>query len=375
MFLSLVGHALAQEAPALTWSPVVEVRGRALLTADGEDRREISQVARLGIEASRGPIAARVSFQGVRAWIATDQEFSGEGTAPPDIAEGWARMDAGITPNVGAVLTVGRQAIQVDDGRLVGERRWDLDGQFLDAVRLEVNAAPFSFEYVNARRFQTGDNDPFGFGVNVVRAGAGRAGPVSRWQVDALSVVDARATDLTTATVGIYTQFDAGRWRSRGEAYIQSNPAGAATLVSVEAGWVLGSDEGWHLRGGVDAASGDRGDAAGDAAFVPVLGDDHDVWGQLDLLNDPATTDFRGLIDLYVGFEARPARPVQASATFHRFSAEVDGGVYGLEADIKGTWHVSPFAAVEVGYGHFAPDAAFRDRAVDQGYMELDVSF
>lgn len=374
MLLALVAPALAQAPPPLVWEPVVEVRGRALLTADGETAREVDQVARLGIEASRGAVSARVSFQGLRSWTATDGGFTGAGSAVPDVAEGWARVNGSLTPNVGAVLTVGRQAIQIDEGRLVGERRWELEGQFLDALRLEVNAAPFSFEYVNARRFSR-DADPLGFGVNVVRFGAGRTGPVSRWQVDGLSVVDARDTALTTATVGTFARLDAGRWRSRGEAYVQSNAVGAATLVALEAGWVLGADEGWHLLGGVDAVSGDRGETTGDAAFVPVLGDSHDTWGQLDLFNDPAATNFRGLLDLYVGVQARPARQLQLSARAHRFSSVVDAGAYGAEVDLRATWNLSPFAALEGGYGHFAPVAGFRDHPVDQGYMELDVSF
>ncbi len=374
MFLGLVTLAEAQQGPPLTWTPVVEVRGRAMLTADDETERRIDQYARLGIEAERGIVSARVSFQGIRSWTANDQRFTGEGSSAPELAEGWARMTGVLSANVGATLTVGRQAITIDDGRLVGENRWSLTGQYLDALRLEVTAAPIEFAYVNARRFTDGA-DPFGFGVNVVRFGAGREGPVNRWKIDLLSVVDARATDLTTATIGGYTRFDAGRWRSRGEAYVQSNPEGTANLVAVEAGWVFGADEGWHLLGGVDVASGDRAEVDGDAAFVPVLGDTHDVWGQLDLFNDPLATDLRGLVDLYVGCEARPARPVTLSVRLHRFSSEVDGGVYGVEADLRALWHISPFAALEAGYGHFSPLAGFRDEPVDQGYMEFDVSF
>ena len=360
--IGLVPYAYAESpdradpfGPQLTWRPIIEIRGR--LEGQGApmpDTRSVGQVARVGIEADRGILSARVSLQEVRAWAGEDDALTASGPFAPEMAEAWARLDGELSPNVGGRVTIGRQRLQIDEGRLVGTRDWDLQGQFLDAVRFELAAAPFSFEAVNARRFgpAAGDgstaDDPFGLGLTVLRAGVGRAGPNLDGKLDVLSVADARKTAAVTTTTGFFGAISTGRTLARAEAYVQKNPNGDASFTSGEFGYVLGRRRAWVARVRYSAASGDS-QTGSLAAFQPVLGDTHDQFGLLDLIQ-PADqpgglTDFAAIGELQAG--ARVLLRAQA----HRLGSALDGAAYAYETDLSMTWRITPYAACELGVG------------------------
>jgi len=372
MLLALVNAARAQEPPPLEWEPIVELRGRVQVLDDDAPTRQLDQRARLGLEASRGILSARVSMQEVRSWVVDPGEAQGLSAFRPEVAEGWTRIAGQVSPAVGATLTLGRQAVVMTNGRLIGARDWDEGGQFLDAFRLQIEAAPVSFEYVNARRFSSPEEDPLGLGVNAVRLGAGREGPTGSWGVDGLSVVDARDTEATVATVGVYAALETGRLAGTGEAYVQGNPAGAASLVALEGAWTLGREARFVIEAGVAAASGDRPDAPDDATFQRGLGDTHPFWGNLDIF--ASDTDERGLLDLHGALRAHPTPSLTAKLAAHRFSTATDGLAYGTEVDLELRWHVSPFGAVGAGWGTLFAGPA-RERGASGGYVELDVRF
>ena len=55
--------------PQLEWRPVLEIRGRVEgAGAPVPDSNTVGQVARVGVEARRGILSARVSLQEVRQW-------------------------------------------------------------------------------------------------------------------------------------------------------------------------------------------------------------------------------------------------------------------------------------------------------------------
>lgn len=378
MLAVLVAGAWAQEAPALTWKPIVEVRQRVAVGAVGDAAavaRGVEQRARLGMEVQRLGVSARVSFQEVRTWVGASGTVTPRGFSPT-IAEGWARVEGDLTRNVGAVATVGRQAITVHEGRIVGADDFVPGGQFLDALRIVGRAAPVSVEYVNARRFDNEDEDPLGLGVNLLRFGAAVENPVTAWVADAIWVVDARATDETTSTAGAYVRLDSGRWRGRAEGYLQGSGDGTATLLGLSAGWVFGPNERLvaHLR--YDGFSGD--DELPDGGRAPwrrVLGDTHRFNGLLDRFDDPEVTDGRGLADLQLVVESRPAPQLSTGLAVHRFWSPIDGGSYGVELDASAGWSFSPFARFRGGGAWFVPDETFPDSRRLFGYVELDATF
>ena len=376
--------------PQLEWKPVLEIRGRVEgAGAPLPDSHTIGQVARVGVEAQRGILSARVSLQALRAWSGNGDATSSEGSFLPELAEGWARFDGELSPNVGARLTIGRQAIQIDDGRLVGLRAWDLQQQFLDAFRFELQANPLSFELVNARRFGVGwgpgaagsdasGDDPFTFGVTVLRLGGAREGANADGRIDAVSVVDARKTTFVTSTTGFFGELSMGRAQGSGEAYVQQNNQGNATFGALDLGWVVGLNRAWvvHARytdasGGSDVA-GSRGSAAL-SAFQPVLGDSHDQFGLLDLMQPG--DDVRGLSDLAALAEVQAGARLAVRGSVHRLASSLSGGggykVYGYEADLSLTWHVTPYAVVDLGVGQvLGGSLGHRSGA----YLQIDVA-
>lgn len=364
--LALLVSAWAQEGPPLTWAPVLDLRSRALLGAeDGAWSGELAQRARAGLGAERGAVSARVSFQAVRAW-------SDEAPTSVDLAEGWARFEGDLSPNVGAALTIGRQPLTVHEGRLVGDHGWTMDGLFLDAVRAELWLAPFEIEYANARRFLTAGEDAFGLGLNLVRVGLGREGPVSRWRGDLVSVIDSRGAE-PVSTSGLYARFDVGRWRSSAEGYVQVYGAEVGTLAAARLGWVLGPDERWTVSGGVDALSGtDAGSAI--VAFDPVLGNPRTFYGALDRWSTPEGNGERGLVDTDIAVELRPSPAWRLQLAARRLWTATDGADLGAEVDAGLRWWITPFGALTVGYAHgFAagPDVP----AADLAWLDLDVTF
>jgi hypothetical protein len=342
--------------------PVVEVRSRVY--GDG-DAGGVAQRARVGIEVTRTVVSARVSFQEVRAWEMSRTTVEPDAFSP-EVAEAWARVRGALSRAIHAEATVGRQALVLHEGRLLGADDFEMDGRFFDAFRVVGVAEPLELEYINARRF-TGDEDLLGFGVNVIRFGGHHDDPLTRWDADGVWLVDARRTDDLLQTGGLYVRVDSGRWRARGEAYAQLRPDGAGTLVAASAGRVFGPAERLvvHVRG--DVASGD----AGLGAWHPVLGDSRRFWGLLDRFGRAAEP--RGVADLHVRVETRPVPQVSADLEAHRFSSPHDGGVYGYELDGTVAWAFTPFSDLAAGAGGFLGAEGEEDDAF--GYLELHVAF
>lgn len=371
-FVALAQANDGPSGPELVWAPVLEVRGRISAEGDPFPRsRTVGQAARMGLQVSRGILSARVSLQEVRSWTGDrDSGLTGDGTFAPELAEGWARFDTVLSPNIGARLTIGRQAIVMNEGRLIGRREWDLEGQFLDALRFELEARPISFELVNARRFEPTGPDPFSFGVTALRLGIGRGGGASNGQFDLLSVVDARNTAQLTSTTGGFGTVTTGRLSGTAEAYFQQNPEGNATLASGRIGYVIGRNRAWALHGGYSAASGDPGTPGGIATFQPVLGDTHDTFGLLDLIlpgDDP-----RGVSDLTVGAEVIAGQRLTVCLSAHRLASPMSGALYGYETDVALAWFVTPFATAELGVSQVAGG---EQGPAGGGYLELRVAF
>ncbi len=374
------GPAHAQEAPAIEWTPVVEVRQRLFV----EDRdavdvdlpvRAVDQRARLGMEVRRLGVSVRVSFQDARRWAAAS-DIATPAPFLPTIAEGWVRVEGDVTRNVGAVVTVGRQPITLHEGRILGVDAFSLEGQFFDAVRLVGHVAPVSVEYVNARRFTVTDEDPLGFGVNVFRVGANASNPMTTWTADGLWVVDARRTTDTTSTAGLYLRVDTGRWRGRAEGYLQASEAGTATLVGLSGGWVFGPNERLVLHVRFDSLSGDSSARPGGAtAWRPVLGDSHRFLGLMGRFATPEDSDGRGVSDTHLVLEARVAPPLATTLAVHHFRSPLDGGAFGSEIDGTARWSFSPFATAGLGGAWFAPAPSFDATHRLYTYLELDVAF
>jgi hypothetical protein len=327
----------------------------------------------VGLEVERLALTARVSLADERAW-APDADGVVEPVAVGiGVAEAWARVRWSLNRNVGLRATFGRQTLEFDEGRILGDDDLALAPQLLDAARVAIDARPFSFEIANARRFV--DDDARGLGVLAARAGVSREEGVTRWVADALWVVDGRRAQITSSTLGGYGKLESGRWLARGELYLQTRDDGAATLFGARAGHLFGMNERVLLALSYDGASGDGGGVkGGTAAWRPVLGDSQRFRGLVDPFAQGETLPADGLGDGSLSIEVQPSARLRTTLAAHAFVPTATAGAYGWSVDGGLDWAFSPFASARGRIGTFTPlDAAYEPERL--GRVELHVDF
>lgn len=355
MFAGLVSLAFAQDGPTLSWAPVVEVRPRVMLDDRWPETLETLR-ARVGLQAERGVLTARVVVQDVEA-LTPD----GPVTLPAsglDLVEGWARIHVELLDNIGTVVSVGRQAVVLDGGRILGGNDFAVHGRFVDAARVELYGHPVEVEAI-ALTDELGHTDG---GVELLRVGADDDGPVTRYRADGL--VLHRGDDPGVVTGG-YARVDTGRVRVRAELYADLGDGRPSGLGAASFGWVFGREQRLGVYGALDVASGES-DAT--QAWRPVLGD---TWPWFGLTHVVQAGDPVGSVDPHVMLDARLAPPLSASLTGHVFRA-ADGADRGVEADAELRFAVSPLGVVGLGGGVWdGPDATPTAR----GYLQLDTRF
>jgi Alginate export len=114
----------------------VRVRGEYRRDLDDQDRALAVERSRLGVDASHGPLEARVVLEDARAVLLTDSLPFVVGPSPMAVTgayEGWFEVhSASARPSF---VRVGRQPITWGEGRLLGVADWSPAGRSLDAVR------------------------------------------------------------------------------------------------------------------------------------------------------------------------------------------------------------------------------------------------
>lgn len=359
MLAALVTAAWAQAAPEIAWSPVLELRERAL--HDGA--LTVEQRARLGFDVERLGVSARVTFEDVRGWTESDGAVLAT-AGGPTLGEGWLRLEGDLTRNVGAVATIGRQPVTIHEGRILGEDPFAGEARRLDAARIVARGAPFQLEYVHARRF----DDTVGRGLHVARVGASHENPVTTWVADGLWVIDLSDVQAPLTTLGAYGRFDSGRLRTRVDGYLQDGGDTAAGLFGASAGWVFGPNERLVVHARAELLTGD----ADGGRWRPVHGDTRTFQGLLDVYADPAARP-DGLSNLQLVVDVRPTPSLALGATAHGFAARTAPGPLGVELDGRVSWWFSPFARLHAAGGWFRPADGDADRLL--GYVELDATF
>jgi hypothetical protein len=302
--------ARAQVAPAAPESiavgdwqlvPVAELRMR------GEYRRDLDQEnhailverARLGLDATRGSIEARVVLQDARVVDlgATADPVVGPGAASVTGAyEAW--VDAHTESERPSFVRAGRQAISWGEGRLLGVADWSPGGRSLDAVRGRLVVGDSAFELLAAAL-----TDP---ATSAAVTSYGELfGARAEWAFDPIFAVDAYALarvaqaeprDSLDASIRGETYTGALRlhgaargWQWGGEGTYQFGRA--EDLGENRAAWAAAAHVeytfeavAWRpsVRVGAAYASGDSGGRTV-RAFDPLLPDVHTWHGAMDL--------------------------------------------------------------------------------------------
>jgi hypothetical protein len=346
------------QPPALDLKPFLELSSRIQLGGQGlnADQRQIAEAVRLGLAAERGSVEGKASFQVVRFWLQARGENSVTGNSYPTLAEGWVGLDGTLSENVAGRLVVGRQAIFLNEGRLIGASHYDLNGLFLDALSAELELSPLHLRYINARRFGEPGTDPLGLGVNLVQLGAAGEIPNFSWLFDVIYLVDARHTEARTSTLGVYSRLQAGRLGFRGESYFQQyQQEPLSLLVAFELSWIFGENERFKVLLGYDIA---------EAGWQKILGGTRDFWGYVDIYSELD----ENLRDLSLGVSWHPISKVELVSKVHRFAQATEG-------DLFLRWWISPLVALQGGGGYFWSDSGYRVASQGMGWLELDAKF
>jgi hypothetical protein len=368
-------------------APLVEVRARGEYRrdVDGQDRGAILERARLGVDAQRGAIEARVVVQDARVWSAA---ASGPFVAGPEplgvtgVYEAWGGAHtASARPSF---VRVGRQPVTWGEGRLLGIADWSPTGRSLDAVRGRLVAGDFAFELLAASLSEP-DAATFAYGELL--------GARAEWAIDPLLALEAYglgrlaqrnpATSLDASVRGqtyaaaVRAHGDARSWTWGVEGAYQLGHAddvlvGGGTGAD-RAAWAAAAHVAYTLehvlllptfRAGASYASGDSGGSTY-RAFDPMLPDVH-VWhGAMDVFawSNEEEVSARAAVapwtDAIAAVEYRYARLAEAggvwrSGYLQTIGAAPGGGSSELGHEIDAVLAWSPWVPVDLTAGYSA---------------------
>jgi hypothetical protein len=301
--------APAPEAVAVgDWQllPLLEtrLRGEYWHDLDGTDRGVLVERARLGVDAVRGVVEARVVVQDARLFnVPPGNDTIG---GPPSLAvtgahEAWGEAhSAGARPSF---LRIGRQPVTWGEGRLLGVADGSPTGRSLDAIRGRLVLADGTFELLAATLSDPATNAPFAYGELFGARGDWAFDPVFALEVYVLARIvqeSSRASLEGTVHGQTYTgalrlHGDAHGWTWGAEGALQlgradqiatGSPAAADRLAWAAAGHVAYTFPHVALlptaRLGASYASGDSGGSTY-RAFDPLLPDVRTWHGAMSL--------------------------------------------------------------------------------------------
>ncbi len=335
-------------APVLEWAPVLELR--AGVEGWGWAPGVWFPVsARLGIEAERKALAARVSVQ-----AAAEVSVDGDGETGVVLGEAWARWSPPISSALGVDVTIGQQRLEFDDGSLVGDDDNRRMANFPKAVRATFRAAPWQLDLASgfthgpagltpARMVQAaGPGAPFHF----ARLGAGRANADTSWSVAGIGLVlagDGLPADRDPfGTVGLAFDVSQKRFRVGGDAYLQPTTGGPASMGGGRIGWAFGDDARAVLWVSLDHLGG-----GASPVFLRPMADTASRFGWLGALDVGQLRYGEGALDAALRLQARLAPPLRFEGAVHHFwdgSGTPRAGE--LDGDLR--WYFSPLASLHL---------------------------
>lgn len=343
------------EAPVLEWAPLLRLDS-GLSSSQGpvSEVERVALAGRVGMEASRRALTARVSVAG-ETDLRLEEDGASAGSGELRLSEAWAKLDPYISEALLVHLTIGQQAVEFNEGRVVGAQDIAARGQFPVAARLHLTAAPWSTDAVIGWRSEGPPEYPWW----AARVGAGRERSQQRWQVDLVATGASRGDDGATLTAGTYAVVEQGRVRGEGDAYIQDwaatsrlGAAGGARL-----GWAFGGDARVVAGGAVEGATAESDDTV---PFARPWGDLEDavcpvarlVRGGIPAGHDGALED--GCVGGGAFFEAivTPGLRVEAGALHY---ADAEGWATGAEFDLDARLYFGPYAWLRQRAGAFFP--------------------
>ncbi len=364
-------------------APVLELRARGEYRhdLDSVDRGLVLERSRLGLEAGRGPLEARVVLQDARVLDLPGGADVVAGPAAVSVTgayEAWAEAHTG--PASATFVRVGRQPMVWGEGRLLGADDWSPRGRSLDAVRGRLAVGDAAFELLAAAL-----SEPVA--TPAVSAYGELLGARAEWAVDPLLAFEAyglarfaqvtpqESLDVTvrgtTYTGALRVHGDGRGWAYGAEAAYQLGQVD--DTGANRSAWAVAGRLGYAferallapaLRAGFAYASGEDGGSTY-RGFDPLLPDVH-VWhGGMDLFawSNEAEASLRASLapwpDAVAAVEYRYVRLAQPGGTWRSAYLTALGRSPGntqaeLGHEIDATLAWSPWAPLDLTGGYCA---------------------
>lgn len=347
------------------------------------------QRSRLYADYQLDKMTFKLSIQDIRIWGADKQIYKpGESLNGVNVNQAWAQysFDNAIA------LRVGRQELDYDNARFLGDLSWAQQSRSHDALLLTYAKNGFTSHFGAA--FNQNSNTPEYGKLLSNYYGLGGANyktmqylwlnkKFAKGNISALIFNDGKESADTsvnyTQTLGLYGKFDIGKVKLETEAYFQTGKdvtkkEVSAYLLAFNAAYPLSKK---FIAGvGMDLVSGTDVTKAGTESnsFDPLYGTNHKFYGFMDYfyVGNPSALKGRnvGLFDPYLKFVYNPNPKNNLVAFIHSFRSPVDiykGGdqttpamskALGTELDLVYTIKLAQGVSINLGYSQlFATDS------------------
>lgn len=366
------GPALADP---VTLRPLIDARLRyeqAEQDGAAADAEAATVRMRAGVEAKSGPFAVLVESEATLA-IAGDFNNGLNGRPGPVIGDPQNvelnRAQVQFTGLPKTVVTVGRQRINLDDQRFVGNAGWRQNEQTFDAVRLEWTGVPklrADVTYSWSNRTIWGVDGaaarPQAISGNSMFATLGYATP--RFGVTGfayLADLDEAAVQgfrLSSQTYGIRatTTVPVGRAKFgllasyARQSDWHNNPASYAASYLLGEGWIEAS--GFKLTAGYEVLGADTGAALTSLQTPFATLHKFNGWADKFLITPP-----NGLRDTYLG-AGYTKGSLSGQVVWHSFASDRLGLAYGREWNAQLAYRASPRIVLTAKYADYTRDGA-----------------
>ena len=334
----------------------------------------IEQRTRLGFGYKTNILEMKITFQDARIWgdgnLNTATGAFGD-SATIDLKEGWAALR--LRDNF--KLKIGRQELQLDDGRLVAKRNWCNPGLSYDAAVFKYKKNSFVMDVA------------LSYNNSLLNLFAGEYDPIKMKSLNYIYLKKKFNKDLSVSlssifsgyqptgapnvlqfktTVGPYLKYNNKKLFIKGEFYYQLGK----TIESVDvSAYFLNAEAGYQINkvyigAGIDYMSGqdsntDRADKF--QAFDILYGARFKYYGNLNYVVTPASTKYGGLMNPFVKLGAKFNKKNNLTVFFQMLQSAKDvadpvnaGEFYdknlGSELDLIYTHKIRKDINIKAGY-------------------------
>lgn len=319
-----------------------EVRPRAeyrdgfkTLNTDGQDAAFfVEQRSRLGLNFQNESISLQLTLQDVRFWGGVSQIYKQDNNLF-NVYEAWGKYKFSDK----SAIKVGRQELDYDNARILGNLAWAQQGRSHDLIKYEYASngfiwhigAAFNQEFVNANPEPARLSGTFYSGVNNYKTmqftWLHKKYEEGKISFLALSngVQAADSSVNFSFTTGSYWNHQFSSIKVTGEAYYQfgKDPTGTdlnAYMIGLEIGTKVGANA---VSIGVDHLSGTSASDTENKSFIPLFGTNHKFYGLMDYFYVGNNHQNVGLTDVFVKTNWKLSEKSNMLVHLHQFTSPV----------------------------------------------------